>query len=83
VTVQTKIQGLVQEIDPIIEICKHEEKLNEMFERSSLISLVANNVNLWKDISFNLAIIINFLILTSFSDQFGDLDMSLEDKRMY
>jgi len=58
-------------MDLIIEICKHEEKLSEIFKQSALISLVANNVNLWKDISFNLAVIINFLILFSFSDQFG------------
>jgi hypothetical protein len=67
-TVQMKIRDLVNARAEIIQICEHEERLEKLYTQSSILLLVAKNVSFWREISFTLAIILNFFIIVSFSD---------------
>lgn len=67
-TVQMKIRDLVNEREEMITICLHEEWLEKIFQQSAFLNIIAKNVNLWREVSFTLALILNFLIIVSFSD---------------
>jgi len=72
VSAQSKVNGLVQASDEIIQIMQHEERLKVFFGKNKFLALFAQHVNLWKDLAFILTIVLNFLIIFSFSEYSGD-----------
>ena len=75
-SVKTKVTGLMLKANEFTRTMIHEEKLKLFFGRNKFLALFANFVDLWKDLSFIMTLIINFVILASFSDSFGSPDPS-------
>lgn len=69
--VKTKVQGLVEHFEQLIDVCKHEERLSIFFSKNQFVAIFANYVKLWKDIAFILSIVLNIFILMSYSSVFG------------
>jgi hypothetical protein len=67
-TYKTKLQGLVNETTKIIEEYKHEHRLNKVFKKYKLLNFITANNSLWKDLAFMNTLLINFLILASYSE---------------
>ena len=70
--VKSKVQDLVNISDHYIEICKHEERLKIFFAKNSFLSIFANYVKLWEDLAFILTLLLNMLVLVSFSTIWSD-----------
>ena len=64
---KNKLQGLLNKAPEIIEVMKHEYRSQRIINASWVLGLIARNVSLWKDLSFLLTLVLNFLILASFS----------------
>jgi len=79
---KTKVSGLIDESQQIIKRCKHELKLKLFFDRNKMIALFANFKSLWRDLAFALSIVINIMILGSFSEYFGSVDEVGLDPRL-
>lgn len=71
-SVNSKIQGLLDDSFKVIEVCKHEEELAQFFSRNKFIAIFANYVILWKDLAFLMTVWLNLLIILSFYD--GEAD---------
>lgn len=69
---KSKLQGLVNEATKIIQEYKHEHRLNKVFKKYRLLNFVTSNHTLWKDLAFINTLLINFLILASYSDDTPD-----------
>ena len=65
-SVNSKISGLIEKADDIIDICKHEESLAIFFSHNKFLAIFANYVMLWKDLAFLLTLGINILIILSY-----------------
>ena len=65
-SVNSKISGLIEKADDIIDICKHEESLAIFFSHNKFLAIFANYVMLWKDLAFLLTLGINVLIILSY-----------------
>lgn len=75
-SVNSKISGLIEKADDIIDICKHEENLAIFFSHNKFLAIFANYVMLWKDLAFLLTLGINILIILSFYEgDEGDEDV--------
>lgn len=83
VSVQSKVSGLVQNSEEIIRTMEYEYKLEKFFNEYKLISLFANHVTLWQDLSFTIAIIVNFFILVSYSSKFSDEEDPLRRRMLH
>lgn len=64
---KTKLQGLMQRAPELNEEMKHEYRLQAFIKTSCVMTLIAKNLSTWKDLSFALTLLLNFLILASFS----------------
>jgi len=64
---KNKLQCLVNKAPEVIEVMKHEYRLQRVINASWIVGMIARNVSLWKDLSFWLTLLLNFLILASFS----------------
>lgn len=53
---------------------KHEERLNNFFERNKIIAMFANYVDLWRDLAFLLTIVLNIFILMAFDSKNGSIE---------
>ena len=82
-TVQTKANGLVTNSNDIIKIMQHQERLNTFFDKNKFLAVFANYVNLWKDLAFTVAIVVNFLIIGSYSGYFGDDSEDIKHRRLF
>ncbi|EGR30673.1 MIR domain protein [Ichthyophthirius multifiliis] len=71
-SVKTKVGYLMQQCKSFIEISKHEHKLKIIFSQNKFIALFANYVNLWKQLTFTLTLILNIFILISFNSDYED-----------
>jgi hypothetical protein len=49
---------------------KHEEDLREWYERNMLAKIVASNKTLWEDLTFTINLVLNFIIIASYSQFF-------------
>jgi hypothetical protein len=65
-SVNSKISGLIEKADDIIDVCKHEESLAVFFSHNKFLAIFANYVMLWKDLAFLLTLGINILIILSY-----------------
>lgn len=79
--VQSKASGLIQSSNEIIRIMQHEEKLDYFFNKNKFVALFATHVNLWKDLAFTVALVVNFFILSSYSVYYGN-DEDPEEGRL-
>lgn len=64
----TKLQFLIDESKDIIDQIKHEQRLHRLFSKYNMFSIVTFNVILWQDVTFVLTVLINFLMVYSYSD---------------
>lgn len=64
---KNKLQGLVNMASEMIEVMRHEYRLQRVINASWIVGMIARNVSLWKDLSFLLTLVLNFMILASFS----------------
>ncbi|EAR98945.2 MIR domain protein (macronuclear) [Tetrahymena thermophila SB210] len=71
-SVKSKVEFLVAKADELIEICKHESRLNVLFSHNKFIAIFANYVNLWKQMTFTMTLILNIFNMISFDATFGD-----------
>jgi len=78
VSVQSKVYGLTESSDQIIKVMKHEHRLKLLFNKYKVLAMFANHVTLWQDLSFTIALIVNFFILTSYSSNYGDEEDPVE-----
>lgn len=62
-----KLQYLVDSAPTLIEEMKHEHKLNKLLSKNFCISLIAKHVRLWRELAWIITLILNFLILASYS----------------
>lgn len=62
----SKVSALVESTQNIIDVCKHEEDLNQLFNQNKFIALFAKYVILWKDLSFLLTLILNVFVILSY-----------------
>lgn len=62
----TKIQGLYEAHHDMVEEMKHQQKLKFKLRTHSATAFVASRPQLWRDISFALAIIVNVIVLVCF-----------------
>jgi len=69
---QSKVNGLMESSDDIIKIMQHEHRLKLFFNKYKVIAIFANHVSLWQSLSFTIALVVNFLILASYSGFYGD-----------
>ena len=60
---------------------KHLHNLNEYFQKSRLLFIFSKNIQLFKDICFILAIVLNVLILSYYQMPDPSLDCKKEDER--
>lgn len=72
-TDQTKLKYMLKNVEDLIEQINHEHYLLNAMQNSKVISLVASKVYIWRDIAFAITIIINTVVLLSYS-QFNELD---------
>lgn len=68
--VKSKVAGLVQTANSYIQICKHEEKVQNLFKKY----YIAQYVNLFKNIAFMLCIVLNIFILLTFAGTYDPTD---------
>lgn len=66
-TDKTKLQGLMQRASELNEEMRHEYRLQAFIKTSWIMKLIADNLSTWKNLSFCLTLLLNFLILASFS----------------
>ena len=67
-----KIADLMKASDKLIQNMQHEEQLSLMFNKYKIIGLLGNHIRLWEHGVFIVAIMLNVVILASYSDRFGD-----------
>jgi len=67
-----KLADLMKASDNLIQNMHHEEKLSLMFNKYKIIGLLGNHIKLWEHGVFIVAILLNAVILASYSDRFGD-----------
>ncbi|CAK81479.1 unnamed protein product (macronuclear) [Paramecium tetraurelia] len=75
---KSKVQDLMEKSPELIQIMRHEEEMNRFYKQYKLIGFFANYIQLWKDLAFYLTLIINTMIIASFSHQ-SDPDRPKED----
>ena len=74
--VKTKVQELLSKRNQFIETAKYELKLQKRFEQSIVINIFAKHIKIWKTLCFYCTLLLNFIILVSFSGV-------SEDERLY
>ena len=67
-TDQTKLKFLLRKAASIIEQITHEHFLLNAMQNNQLIHLIASKVYIWRDIAFGLTIVLNILVLLSYSN---------------
>jgi hypothetical protein len=66
-TFRTKLQYLMKETPRYMEEIKHQHRLNKLYKTSKVLNFIAKRNQLWKDLAFINCLIINFLIIASYS----------------
>ncbi|CAD8131502.1 unnamed protein product [Paramecium pentaurelia] len=66
---KSKVQDLMEKSPELIQIMRHEEEMNRFYKQYKIIGFFANYIQLWKDLAFYLTLIINIMIIGSFSHQ--------------
>lgn len=67
---KSKINDLMREKDSFIRTMIHEEKLNKIFNKNKYIAIIFNHEKLWKDLAFITNLVINGIIIASYSEFF-------------
>lgn len=67
---KSKVLGLVESADELIEICMHEQWLKT--SENKVLTFFGQYFKLWNDLAFTFSMIINFLIFFSFSNEYGN-----------
>ena len=64
---KSKLQYLQENSEELIEEMQHEAKLSKFLRNYKLLSLITLRIELWKNLSFVLTLVLNFLIVSSYS----------------
>jgi inositol 1,4,5-triphosphate receptor type 1/inositol 1,4,5-triphosphate receptor type 3 len=73
-SVKAKVQGLVERNSEYIKIMIHEEKMKLFYYQYPVVGFFANYIQLWKDIAYYLTLLLNIIIIMSFSMPAYDLE---------
>lgn len=71
---KSKISDLMMDKDVFIRTMKHEEKLAKLFNKNKLIGVIFNHEKLWKDLAFITNLVINAIIIASYSEYYPNLE---------
>ena len=64
---QSKLKSLVDSAELTIEKMQHEHSLKKFFDRNKVISAIASNVSLWRELAFLMTLCLNFILIFSYS----------------
>ena len=64
---KSKLEGLMLKAPELNEEMKHEYRLQTFIRTYWVMTLIARNLATWKDLAFVLTLVLNFLILASYS----------------
>lgn len=67
-SIRDKLVTLMTQADYMKNVMEHEEVLRNLFKRFKPVELIATHKSLWENMAFLTNIILNFLILVSFSE---------------
>lgn len=71
---QTKLRFLTVKSEKIIEQLHYEHLLQKFFNKNQCISIFASSVGLYREMAFMITIILNFFIISSYSEYKTDSD---------
>ena len=87
---KNKINDLMHNKDLFVRTMIHEEKLNKLFNKNKFIGLIFNHEKLWKDLAFLTNLVINGIIIASYSEYYPSLinfavipSIAINDARKY
>lgn len=69
-TSKIKVEELMASAPNFIKIMKHEEELRLFFNKNKISGLIVNHEKLWKKSAFYINILINFIIIVSYTSKF-------------
>ena len=86
-TDKSKLQSLMAKAADINEEMRHEYRLQRFINTSWVMAIIARNLSAWKDLSFVLTLVLNILILASFSsygtDRLSEYSLFYYESRGY
>lgn len=65
-----KVEELIAAAPSFIKVMKHQEKLRLFFNKNKFIGMIANHEKLWKKCAFYINLMINFIIIVSYTSKF-------------
>ncbi|CAD8153241.1 unnamed protein product [Paramecium pentaurelia] len=90
---KTKLTYLMERANFLIKVMVYEEKLNQIFAKNPIFAFFASQGKLWENLAFVTTLVINFIVLLSYSQDFynegdqgvtGDLIYErLQDPRIF
>lgn len=66
-SIRDKLVTLMNEANHMRKIMEHEELLRNIFKRIKVVELIATHKTLWENMAFLTNVILNFMIIVSFS----------------
>jgi len=76
INTKIKVEELMVAAPLFIKIMKHEETLRVFFNKNRFIGILVNQEKLWKNCAFFINILINLIIIVSYTDEFVPPDAS-------
>lgn len=73
-SVKTKVSGLLDEADYFIDVIVHEHELKNIFNRNKILYIIATYEKLWENIAFYINLLLNFIIIASYSESNKPID---------
>ncbi|CAG9323264.1 unnamed protein product [Blepharisma stoltei] len=78
---QTKLTYLTNQSDRTIEQLQHEHFLQKLYNRNKFTALFVSNVYLYRELSFMITLVLNFFIISSYSDFVYEQDNNLDEDK--
>ena len=82
-SVKTKVSGLMDEADYIINVIIHEQRLKNIFNQSKLLGIIATYEKLWENLAFYINLTLNFIIIASYSENNAPIGEDIEYYRLF
>lgn len=79
-TSKIKVEELMASAPNFIKIMRHEEKLRLFFNKNKISGLIVNHEKLWKKSAFYINILINFIIIVSYTSKFVPKDATISQR---